>query len=157
MKEILTAVSIICVSAVVCSIMSNFITDSNTKKILTLVLGGFMVCSIILPIKNAISKFELNLEAYPSYESVVATDDEAFSKNIIYQTKLNLDTTLCEILRQNDIEINSCDIVLAENKDNGIIISGISIYLNKKYINNIDYVSEIVEKNFSIIPDIITE
>lgn len=157
MKEIFTAVTIICASSLVCSILSNFITDGSTKKIMILIFGAFIICILVQPIKTTINSFEFKLNEYPAYDTIVATDDEAYSKSVINQTKINLETILAEILLQNNVTIKSSEIVLAQSDNCSIIISSISIYINKDDINKSDLISELVEKNFGIIPGIITE
>ena len=57
MNEILAVTSAICASALICTLVSNFVTDGSTKKIISLVLGAFIICSMIVPIKNAVSGF----------------------------------------------------------------------------------------------------
>ena len=157
MNEILAVTSAICASSLICTLVSNFVTDGSTKKIVSLVLGVFIICSMIVPIKNAVNGFSEEIaETYIS-DSAVSTDDEACSREILKQTRKNLESALKDLLLQNGVEINSCEIILAVTDDNSIIISSVSIYISKEYTQYSDLISEITFQNFSVQPSIITE
>lgn len=157
MNEILTVTSAICASALICTLVSNFVTDGSTKKIVSLVLGAFIICSMIVPIKNAVNGFNEEIADTDISDSAVSTDDEAYSREILKQTKVNLESALRDLLLQNGIEINSCEIILTLTDDNSIIISSVSIYISKEYTQYSDLISEITFQNFSVQPNIITE
>ena len=157
MNEILAVTSAICASALICTLVSNFVTDGSTKKIICLVLGAFIICSMIVPIKNAVNGFSEEIAETDIVDSPVSTDDEAYSREILKQTRKNLESALKDLLLQNGVEINSCEIILAVTDDNSIIISSVSIYISKEYTQYSDLISEVTFQNFSVQPNIITE
>lgn len=157
MNEILAVTSAICASALICTLVSNFVTDGSTKKIICLVLGAFIICSMIVPIKNAVNGFSEEIAETDIADSAVSTNDEAYSREILKQTRKNLESALKDLLLQNGVEINSCEIILAVTDDNSIIISSVSIYISKEYTQYSDLISEVTFQNFSVQPNIITE
>ena len=157
MNELLAVTSAICASALICTLVSNFVTDGSTKKIISLVLGAFIICSMIVPIKNAVNGFSEEIAETDISDYSVSTDDEAYSREILKQTRSNLESALKDLLLQNGVEINSCEIILAVTDDNSIIISSVSIYISKEYTQYSDLISEITFQNFSVQPNIITE
>lgn len=157
MNEILAVTSAICASALICTLVSNFVTDGSTKKIICLVLGAFIICSMIVPIKNAVNGFSEEIAETDISDLAVSTDDEAYSREILKQTRKNLESALKDLLLQNGVEINSCEIILAVTDDNSIIISSVSIYISKEYTQYSDLISEVTFQNFSVQPNIITE
>ena len=157
MNEIIAVTSAICASALICTLVSNFVTDGSTKKIVSLVLGAFIICSMIVPIKNAVNGFSEEIAETDISDSAVSTDDEAYSREILKQTRSNLESALRDLILQNGVEINSCEIILALTDDNSIIISSVSIYISKEYTQYSDLISEITFQNFSVQPSIITE
>ena len=157
MNEILAVTSAICASALICTLVSNFVTDGSTKKIICLVLGAFIICSMIVPIKNAVNGFSEEIAETDISDLAVSTDDEAYSREILNQTRKNLESALKDLLLQNGVEINSCEIILAVTDDNSIIISSVSIYISKEYTQYSDLISEVTFQNFSVQPNIITE
>ena len=157
MNSIYTLTAVICSSAIICTILSNFVTDSGIKKMLNIILGAFIVCSLIVPIKNAIGEISVNVENYDTQQELVSTSDQAYSNEVISLTQENLEQTLKDILRQNGIEINRTKIILALSDEKSIIISYIGIYISKEYTLYTDKISEIVYDNFTIVPNIMTE
>ncbi|HCI60760.1 MAG TPA: hypothetical protein DE313_08140 [Ruminococcus sp.] len=157
MNELLAVTSAICASALICTLVSNFVTDGSTKKIISLILGAFIICSMIVPIKNAVNGFSEEIAETDISDLAVSTDDEAYSREILKQTRSNLESALKDLLLQNGVEINSCEIILAVTDDNSIIISSVSIYISKEYTQYSDLISEITFQNFSVQPNIITE
>lgn len=157
MNSIYTLTAVICSSAIICTILSNFVTDSGIKKMLNIILGAFIVCSLIVPIKNSIGEISVNVENYDTQQELVSTADQAYSNEVISLTQENLEQTLKDILRQNGIEINRTKIILALSDEKSIIISYIGIYISKEYTLYTDKISEIVYDNFTIVPNIMTE
>lgn len=157
MKELYAVVSVICASALICSLVSAFVTDGSTKKILNLILGAFIVCCMIIPVRNAIQSVNINLSQYETAQNITSTDDEAYSKAVLNQTKANLQQSLSDLLEQNNIIINRCEIILSQSDKNSIIISSISIYINNDYLDCTDTISNIAFNNFGVTPSIMTE
>lgn len=157
MKELFNVVIIICAASLICTLVSSFITDGSTKKIVNLVLGAFIICSLILPIKNAFLQIDVDMSQYSSAEQLISSNDEAYSREILQQTQTNLENTAKDILLQNNIKINSCKIVLAQTQENRIIISSVSIYISNEYLHCTDVISTIIEENFGVSPSIMTE
>ena len=75
MKSLSAVAAVICASSLICTLVSTFVSENSTKKIINLVLGAFIVCSLIIPVKNAFGDFNLNLSRYESSNGVSAYDD----------------------------------------------------------------------------------
>ncbi len=157
MSGILAVTSAICASALICTLVSAFVTDGSTKKIISLVMGAFIICSMIGPVKNAVTGLETQINNIQPSENSVSTDDEAYSKEIVNQTRKNLESSLRDILLQNSVQINDCEIFLSVTDENSIIISSVNIYISKEYIQFTHLISELTFQNFSVQPSIITE
>lgn len=157
MKGLFTVVIVVCAASLICTLVSTFITDGSTKKIINLVLGAFIVCSLISPIISAFSSVDINLSGYATTESIISSNDEAYSNEIIKQAQTNLENSANDILLQNGININSCKIILANEDENRIIISSISIYISKDNAEQSQSIKEIIKDNFGINPNIMTE
>ncbi|MBR1481630.1 MAG: stage III sporulation protein AF [Ruminococcus sp.] len=146
-----------CAVAVIGTLLSGFVTDAGTKKLLRMVLGAFSVCALILPVSQAIQNLRLETDAAPSYEELTATADEAFQKQVIRQTAQNLEQTLLSVLRQNNIEAERAEVILAVSDDNTVIISGVRIYISAENAFQTARIQELTEQAFQIRPEIITE
>ena len=139
------------------AVIMTFVTDGSTKQIISLVLGAFIICCMVVPVKNAVSSFNTDIEENQNSVKEISTDDEAYSNAVIKQTEINLETALKNLLLQNNITIKSCDIILSRVENNGIIIASISIYIDKEFVRYTNLVSSIVYDNFGITPNIMTE
>lgn len=157
MKGLFTVVVVVCAASLICTLVSTFVTDGSTKKIVNLVLGAFIVCSLIAPMSSAFSSVNVNLSDYESADSIVSSNDEVYSNEVIKQTQTNLENSVSDILLQNGIKINSCKIILAKEDENRIIISSISIYISSENAELSQSIQEIIKDNFGINPSIITE
>lgn len=62
MSGLFTVVVVMCASALICSLVQTFVTDGSTKKIISLVLGAFIICCMVVPVKNAVSSFNTDIE-----------------------------------------------------------------------------------------------
>lgn len=153
----LTVVSVVCSSALICTLVSTFITDGSTKKIVNLVLGAFIVCCMIIPVRNALGSVGDGISQHTPPSQLSSTDDEAYSKAVLSQTKLNLESTLADLLLQNNIKINRSEIILSQTSQNSIIISSISIYISNDYKPYIDTIINITYDNFGTKPTVMTE
>lgn len=157
MKSLFTVVVVVCAASLICTLVSAFITDGSTKKIVNLVLGAFIICSLISPVMSAFSAVDVNLSEYKTSDSMISSNDELYSEEIIKQTQENLENTARDILLQNGISVNSCKIILANEDENRIIISSISIYISKDDAEHSQSIQEIIKDNFGINPSVMTE
>jgi hypothetical protein len=157
MKNLFNVVVVICAASLICSLVTTFVTDGSIKKIVNLVLGAFIICSMIVPVKNAVSSFGINVSEYQTAEEAVSSSDEAYSNALVNQTKENLESAATDLLLQNGIKINYCKIILAVKDENRIIISSISIYIDKDDMQYADTIEKLISDNFGIVPQIMTE
>lgn len=154
MNEISAVTIAICASALICTLVMNFVSDGGTRKIINIVLGAFVICSMIIPVKNLVTGISNSPAEITAPEELTSTADEAYSKQIVSQTRANLESAMKSLLQQNNIEISSCEIILSLTDENSIIISSISIYINQEYTQYADTIDEIVFQNFSVHPNI---
>lgn len=157
MKGLFSVVVVVCAASLICTLVSTFITDGSTKKIVNLVLGAFIICSLFSPVMSAFSSVDVNLSGYDTSERIISSNDEACGNEVLKQTKTNLENSAKDILLQNGIEINSCEIILANEDENRIFISSISIYISKENAGHSQSIQEIIKDNFGINPSVVTE
>ena len=157
MSGIATVAMTVCCASLICALVSNFVSDQGIKRVLNLVLGAFVVCSLIFPVKSAVQG--IREEISESSQSAVqsATADEAqYNRQIVAETRKNLEKTLTALLNQNGIYPESVEVILSVKHDNSIIISRIGIYIDKSCTQT-DKILELTAQNFGITPNIITE
>ena len=150
------AVSVCCAS-LICALVSNFVSDGSVKRVLNLVLGVFMVCSLIFPVKSAVQgiREEISESSQTAVQSATA-DEASYNRQIVAETRKNLEKTLTALLNQNSVYPESVEVILSVKHDNSIIISRIGIYIDKTCTQT-DKIFELTTQNFGITPNIITE
>lgn len=154
MNGLNAAVITACAAALIGSLVSSFVTDGGTKRILSLVLGAFMVCAMILPVTKAVTELRIDHDNAPSYDDLSATADEAYQKQVVETTRQNLERTLDAILRQNGFSPDRVEVILADVGDGSIILSQVSIYLNEADWQNAAAVTTLTQQSFQITPQI---
>ena len=87
MNSVAVVAAIICVSALACSFVSIAVPQGSTKKVMNIVLGVFILCTMIVPIKNAVENFNLEISVADSAEDLTASADEAYNNAVISETK----------------------------------------------------------------------
>ncbi len=154
MKDVASVAAVICVCCALCSVVGVLVPQGSTKRILNSVLGVFIVCALIVPIKTALNGFELDIKSIPEKSAVSSSADEIYNNQVIKQTEKNLNQTLKKLLADEKIYCKTCGLKLKTNEDGGIYIKSISIYLYK----NADKLkaSQTVKENFGIKPRIFT-
>lgn len=157
MSGVVAVCSAICVVAIAGSIISVLIPDGNTKKIVALILGLFMLCSMIMPIKQAINGFNIQSPEIPKEDSITASTDELYTQKVLSQTEKTLSQTLEGFLKSENIPFERTRFYLKQDQNLGIIISKICIYIDKKDNTYVFRINEIAEENFGKTPYVIAE
>lgn len=157
MQSFYTVMIIVCSASLICSLLSSFITDGSTKKLVNMVMGAFMICCLILPVKSAVKSFGADISEYETAQQHTASCDEIMSNKVVEQTEENLEATVCDLMLQNGIKINSCEVVLAQTDNKSIIIASLSIYIDSTLQYDHTIINSITEENFSVTPIIISE
>lgn len=147
----------VCCASLICALVSNFVSDASIKRVLNLVLGAFVICSLIIPVKAAVKGFDTDYNEIISSAQESATYDEAaYNRQIVSATRENLEKTLTAILSQNGIEPSKTEVILSLKSDNSIIISQVRIYIDEGCTQQ-ELINELTLQNFGIAPNIITE
>ncbi len=147
----------VCVVAIAGTIISSLMPDGNTKKIMTLIIGAFMVCSIIVPVKSAVTEFNVSTTKIPNEATVTASADEIYTEALISHTEKSLEQTLAGFLKSENINFNRIRFYLKQDPNIGIIIDRVCIYIDKKDNTHVFRMKEITEEHFDTTPFVIAE
>ena len=157
MNGIATVALTVCCASLICALVSNFVSDQSIKRVLNLVLGAFVICSLIFPVRAAVNSIKGEYDEITAGANEAATFDEAaYNAQIVSRTRKNLEQTLTALLNQNGIYPNKTEIILSVKDDNSIIISQARIYIDEG-CSQTDIISDLTLQNFGITPNIITE
>jgi hypothetical protein len=157
MNGIATVALTVCCASLICALVSNFVSDQSIKRVLNLVLGAFVVCSLFFPVRAAVNGIKNGYdELTENYEAAATFDEAAYNAQIVAQTRKNLEQTLTAILNQNGIYPQKTEIILSIRDDNSIIILQARIYIDKGCTQT-GLISQLTIHSFGIEPNIITE
>ncbi len=155
MKDIGIVAAVICVCVIACSIVNTLALQGGTKRILNTVLGVFVICAMIAPVKNAVAGFNYEYKGLPDTSSAGASADEVFDRQVITQTEKNLTKTLESLLDSESLSYKACEVKVKTDENGGIYISSVSIYITQKA--NAQRIIEKVREKFEVIPRLIKD
>lgn len=120
----------ICFSAIACSILELLLPSGKLEKTVNFVFGAFMVCALIIPIFNVVSKINLNFKQYGELKI-----ENKFKRKVDKQVKdavnKKTETLIRESLKEKGIEIIKVEVFTDTNEDNSISINKVRIYIKK--------------------------
>ena len=146
-----TAAAAVCAAVLAASLISALAPQGSTKKLLNAVIGCFVLCSLIAPIKTAVNDFSLPDFAVQSEIQAESVPD--FDEAVLAQTKENLEKALTELLDENGFEPESAEIELEITSDSGIKISAVRIYIEQD--GRTAGIPALVREKFGVTPEMI--
>ena len=153
MTSIAALIGTVCVCSVAVSILAAVSPNGMTSKTLNLVIGVFIVCTMIIPLKNFICNFNLDIKTPKFPDSIYSNAREAYNNAVITETENRLEKTLLTTLLNEGFKIKKVDINLTENKNGGIIISSIYIYISRNEHNVLKIIRR-TEEEFAVTPKV---
>ena len=155
MNSFASIAAVICVAALGCSIVTIAAPQGNTRRILNTVLGAFILCTMLVPIKNAITNFDAEISIVTPEENIQVSAQEAYNAAIMVETKAGLESTLTAYLENKGISILGTDIVLDSYDNGGIYIGKISIYISQENKDSCNRIIKLTKEKFEVEPNII--
>ena len=146
---------IVCVCCVVCSMLSMLAPFGRTKKIINLILGFFLISSMIVPLVSLFTENKFSLSLHSSSPDSYYTDEKEYEKMVLKKTADNLVLATNDLLSAENIKPDNIMITLKKSDNNSIYISKINIYISKAYKNRAEDILKIITANMCIEPEII--
>ena len=154
MSSFAALIGMVCACAVAVSLLNIISPNGMTEKTLNLVIGVFIICVMIVPVKNFCTEFKLNISSVELPESLSSDAQKAYNNAVIAQTKTRLEKSLTAALSLDGFSPESVAVNLGENNDGGIYIKGINIYINKSE-KHIPEIIRRTQEEFSVTPRVI--
>lgn len=153
MSSLAALIGTVCVCCAAVSILAAVSPNGMTSKTLNLVIGVFIVCMMIIPLKNFITNFNFDIKSPEIPDSIYSDAHNAYNNAIITETENRLEKALLSTLLNEGFKVKNVDIKLSENKSGGINISSINIYINKTE-NNIMRIIRRTEEEYAVTPKV---
>ena len=120
------------------------------KKTLNLILGMFLLCSMVVPLIGLFSTTSYEFD-FDEYSMDVKQDSNSdYESLVLTQTADNLVIAANDLLLSRDIEADNIRVGLKKTADNSIYI-----YINKDYEDEAEEIKRIIGSNMSKEPVII--
>lgn len=146
---------IVCVCCVVCSMLSMIAPFGRTKKIINLILGFFLISSMIVPLVSLFTENKISLSLHSSSPDSYYVDEKEYENIVLKKTADNLVNATNDLLLAENIVADNIMITLKKSDNNSIYISKINIYISKAYKNRAEDILKIITANMCKEPEII--
>lgn len=155
MNALRSAAVIVCICCIACSIISLVAPLGKMKKIVNLVLGMFMICSMIIPVVGLFDSFSADFELDESTVEYNTDTSNVYNQLVLNQTADNLVIAANNLLQSEGITAENIEIGLKKSDNNSIYISMINIYISRQDENRAQDITKIISSNMSKEPVII--
>ena len=138
-----------CSCCIACCVLSLLFPDGTMKKTLNLVMGAFLICSMLIPIIGGVQALSFEYETEDnSYQS---NEDYSimYEEEVLTQTAENLVIVANNLLNSENIVPENIEVGIKKSDNNSIYISTINIYINKSDTDKTDSIKRIIERNMS--------
>ncbi len=123
--------SMICFSCAVCMITNFILPPGNMEKIVRMVLGLFIIVSIISPFSDSNLKIKLKVDLPQKNESNLKSFVKKLDKQFETLAEKNLKNIIEGILDDIDIKSKKIEIFMDTDQDSCISISKCKIFLSR--------------------------
>ena len=127
------------------------------KKVVSLVMGAFIVCSLLLPLFSLTALSADDFRITTDSTGLDIDSEEAYKKAVLDETAKNLVIAADDLLKQEDISAKNIELAIKLSEDDSIYISKIYIYINKVDEQKAEKIKSIIEKNMNKEPVIVAD
>ena len=145
---------IICLSVIAISILEMITINEKMNKTISLVLGAFLLLSILIPIKNFRfdNLFNEKLSMDPLIKEDLASFIDEQGKNL---SSSSIKDLIKNALEEKNISVKKIKIYMDTKRDNCISISKAEVYIDGSFTDRKEEIKNIINKKFEINTDII--
>ena len=140
----------VCLVSVICTIIEILFPKGKMEKIFQVVLGVFMLCSLLIPLKKTLANIHFDAKKPDKGKLKSTIDDQT---KITAQKKLKL--TVEKILAAKSIKPEKINVIMDTTEDSCISIKKIEVFLSRGDENKKDTVKNELEKNLELKIDVV--
>ena len=135
------------------NLLSVFVPQKRTKKVLSLVLGTVILLTLISAVKDMVTELDHYDISYREYDAP-QVDQNAYEALVAQKTTDHLIDSLNELLQLEGICADNISLALKITEEGRIYVSDVNIYISKEYEPKIAQIKNIVYRNASKEPDV---
>lgn len=135
------------------NLLSVFVPQKRTKKVLSLVLGTVILLTLISAVKDMVTELDHYDISYREYDAP-QVDQNAYEALVAQKTTDHLIDSLNELLQLEGICADNISLALKITEEGRIYVSDVNIYISEEYEPKIAQIKNIVYRNVSKEPDV---
>lgn len=155
MSGLCAVAATVCGCCIIVSLLAPFLSDGGTHKLLSLVMGAFLLCCLLVPAGKALGG--LTAEVPAAATAAPATADEALRREVLAQTKTNVETAVGDVLSQHGVAVKRTAVALAIKDENRVVIASLTLWLDRSYANRQAAIEALAQQHCAVTPRIIWE
>ncbi len=156
MSSVYAWCSTLCAVLVIASIVRIIAPGEKTMRILSMVIGVFVILAVVSPLVN----FARNLDLSSSAEELFSLENDLsdnYNEEVMRETGDYLAAYVSELLKASKANPRDVQVVMGVKEDGGIYISRCRIYMDKDDYLKEKEVKELIGSNLFVEPAVIYE
>lgn len=145
----------ICIVSVVCTVIEILFPKGKMEKIFKVVLGVFLLCSLLIPLKNVLKNINFNAKKHENFIKDSSKLKSTIDDQAQNAAQKNLKGTIQKILEQKSIKPEKINVIMDTNQESCISIRKIEVFLSRGDENKKDIVKNELEKKLELKIDIV--
>lgn len=148
----------VCAAAIAASVAQLAMPDGKVQKAMRCVIGLFFVCCVIMPFAHGLP-LSLGEFAWEEAAFTEVTDDlsQELTKQTAEKFAENVHQIVQDTLTAQQIPTKKIEVDVHVGEDSGIYISSLKIQIEEGEKENIERISQIVQKETGILPEVWVE
>lgn len=146
--------SIICITALLGSLVEIIIPPGHMERIARFIFAAFMICTIIISFSKTLKRTPLKLDFDTKTSKISRDMSEEIQGQFKKLSSKEIEGIIADILIKNDIKYKKIDIIMDMNEDLSISIIRISLILSKDNLAKADIAKSIIKENLGLETDI---
>lgn len=144
----------LCASVIVCLIIRLLIPQGSTKRIMTVIIGIFILCSLLIPINSLIKEFS-TMDIENEFKLKESDSSKIYDEQVIKGTGEYISAYCCSLLSNAGVEAENIKTTVGVSDDRGIYIISLDIYISDGALLSDNEITELVYEAVGIEPFII--
>lgn len=145
----------ICVVSVICTIIEILFPKGKMEKIFQVVLGVFMLCSLLIPLKKTLASINFDAKKPENFVKDKGKLKNTTDDQIKITVQNNLKRTVEKILAAKNIKPEKINVIMDTKQDSCISIKKIEVFLSRGDENKKDTIKSELEKILALKIDVV--
>lgn len=155
MNAIKSWAMIICFVSIICTIAEMLVPSGKMEKMFKLIIGVFMLCSILIPIKNTMSNISFDTKKSKNFIKEESKLKEIIDNQTEVTAKENIKGMIKKFLDTKNIKPEKINVIMDTKQDNCISIKKIEVFLARGDESKKDMIKKELEQKLEIKTDVI--